>query len=987
MGSDQVSETELKPRVFISYSRIDKIFVEWLVARLEAEQRFEVFLDKDERRDTAEQIAKGIAPGEPWWERLQVMIRRVDIVAFVISPDSVASKVANREVDYAASLNKRLVPILHKAPGTPVPAQLARIDYFFFDRPERLDDSFDKLCFALKNDIASIREHARLIEAAERWRELNSDFSHLLRGDALSAAEYWVRNRRLSDPAPTLLLTQFLEESRTQEDIDRRERLAQIDRALTNESRYLAGLAQRAMARGDYAEALNVALEALPDTMIGRARPHVAEAERALHQAVRLCRERLVMLGRDRPEDSLTFKLEPWVPIRAAGMSADGMELFVAVAKSLRVFSVADGSLLNEIDCDEGILTARILPGQSRIAAITRSSLLCWDYSNAGQLLRTPLKTNYMETHAFNATASHCAIWMGGQTVSIFETATGIKKSETTFNTDYIKSVSLDSAAETLCVTATRACFVRKAGAKSNLWEFDQLYDSGFPPVFSASGKLLMTENGNEVQIRSAIPAKKSGWSRTSTKPVRLVGHDARICGGAFSHDETRVATASEDGRAVIWDVNDGHIISEFRGHGGQVRDIVFCGDTGLVASSGQDGATRVWRADDGHEEYVLGGHHGREIRAAYSSASAILSSWSSDGTSRIWDANVDNGRRLIARLEASIWSVTFDRTGERVAAASQDGTVRVWGVEDGVEQICLHASDQAVYDTSFSPDGRHLVTASLDATARVWDLTSAGVNCIGTLQHRSKVNAVSHSQRGDLILTACTDGSAQIWTAKDFHLLRSLDKHPGGVEQAMFSPDERYVLTIASGGAAYLWDLGSGLKRDLFDMGSLVTAATFAPEGNRICLATFDRRFRIYDIAHASFDEFPSTDEESEAVAERLYCSRDGARLLSIDSDGKARIRSASTGIAVAILPAETRDLSCARFLPNEEGVAGVLDRTSLYVWPNYKDTQTLVDKAKRFAPRGLSREERHRLHLNPDQPEWYSAFGKLVIEPALRR
>ena len=610
----KLPEGFLQPRVFISYSRKDKSFVDWLAARLESERRFEIFLDKSEKRDTAEQIAKGIGPAEDWWARLQENDRHADIMVFVISPDLVASTVANREVDYAVSLNKRLVPVLYKEPVAAPPVALTRLDYLFFDQPERYEDAIVKLCFVLETDIATIREHTRLIEAAERWNMRDGDASLLLRGEALMEGEIWLRRRRPGDPEPTALLTRFLAEGRAHEDADKRERMAQIDRALTNELRYLSRLARQSMAGGDYAEALGIALEALPDRATGRSRPHVPEAQRVLDQAVRLCRERLVVPGRRRPEDFLFFKFEPWAPITSGGISADGDVVLLAFENMLRAHATSTGALLGELENPLVVHSARLVSGRPWMTAMTGLGLVCWDYEFNREISRVAVSDATLRVHAFNASGSHCAVWTGGHVISVYDVANGARTSETAFEADFFRGISLDATAQTLCVLVNGKNLVRTIGARRDLMAFDQIFDPGFPAVFSASGNLLVSEDGNRVHIRKMTPARALLWSRASTEAVRLNGHDGRIFATALSHDETRIATASEDGRAIVWDAGDGRILTEYRGHRGEVHDVVFCGETGLVASSGHDGTTRVWHADNGKQAFVLGGHRGVHV-------------------------------------------------------------------------------------------------------------------------------------------------------------------------------------------------------------------------------------------------------------------------------------------------------------------------------------------------------------------------------------
>ena len=88
--------------VFISYSRKDQEFVHKLNDALKVSDR-ESWVDWEQIR-----IA------EDWWRKIQEAIAATDTFVFVITSDSLASSVCRDEVDYASSLNKRIVPILRK---------------------------------------------------------------------------------------------------------------------------------------------------------------------------------------------------------------------------------------------------------------------------------------------------------------------------------------------------------------------------------------------------------------------------------------------------------------------------------------------------------------------------------------------------------------------------------------------------------------------------------------------------------------------------------------------------------------------------------------------------------------------------------------------------------------------------------------------------------------------------------------------------------
>ena len=139
---------ETKTRVFISYSRKDMAFADRLEAALKA-RGFEVLIDREE-----------IYAFEDWWKRIEALIGRADTVVFVLSPDAVASREALREVEYAASLNKRFAPIVcRRVEDSAVPEALGRLNFIFFDDPEQFEASADRLGEALQTDIAWIRRH------------------------------------------------------------------------------------------------------------------------------------------------------------------------------------------------------------------------------------------------------------------------------------------------------------------------------------------------------------------------------------------------------------------------------------------------------------------------------------------------------------------------------------------------------------------------------------------------------------------------------------------------------------------------------------------------------------------------------------------------------------------------------------------------------------------------------------------------------------
>src|SRR5262249_23392433 len=173
-----------KAKVFISYSRKDMAFADRLEAALQA-RGFEPLIDRSE-----------IFAFEDWWKRIEVLIGRADTVVFVLSPDTVASEVALKEVAHAASLNKRFAPIVYRrVEASATPEALRRLNFIFFDDVTRFEANADTLAEALRTDIGWIRQHTGYGETTRHWSAAGRPGGMLLRSPALERAERWIASR------------------------------------------------------------------------------------------------------------------------------------------------------------------------------------------------------------------------------------------------------------------------------------------------------------------------------------------------------------------------------------------------------------------------------------------------------------------------------------------------------------------------------------------------------------------------------------------------------------------------------------------------------------------------------------------------------------------------------------------------------------------------------------------------------------------------
>ena len=105
-------------KTFISYSNKDVIFVKKLVEFLR-NRGIQVWMDSED-----------LTAGSTWSDKIQEAITASERVIVVLSPHSVASKVATAEIFWAFEQNKLIIPIVIKECNVPlVIAPLHRINF------------------------------------------------------------------------------------------------------------------------------------------------------------------------------------------------------------------------------------------------------------------------------------------------------------------------------------------------------------------------------------------------------------------------------------------------------------------------------------------------------------------------------------------------------------------------------------------------------------------------------------------------------------------------------------------------------------------------------------------------------------------------------------------------------------------------------------------------------------------------------------------
>ena len=407
-----------------------------------------------------------------------------------------------------------------------------------------------------------------------------------------------------------------------------------------------------------------------------------------------------------------------------------------------------------------------------------------------------------------------------------------------------------------------------------------------------------------EEALRSALQASRI--------ELTLRGHNGDIWSAVFNSDGTRIATASDDGTAKIWDaVSGAELLSVQGSSSGAIWSAVFSPDGKTLATTGQDKSVRLWDASTGIQLADFAGHLDEVYFARFNPDGSRLATVSADGTGIVWD--VLSGKALLTlgpEENGSPQWVTFSPDGAQIAigylAGTIDGWATIWDASTGEKILRLPNQNAYVRSVSFSPDATRLVTTSDDQAVRIWDAKSG--NMLQEFSNQtSKIANAAYTPDGTRIATALGTSQVVVWDPSTGRTIISLAGHGSNVNVVAFSPDGMRLVSAGSDDTARVWSLGP--TRELVTLydgpvspSTVGTKLSYSPDGTYLTVSYADPFAKVWDIVTGQISlELP---EHTAGITSITY-SPDGTRMATTTEDGNVKVWDAVSGKEVLALPA----------------------------------------------------------------------------------
>jgi WD40 repeat protein len=433
-------------------------------------------------------------------------------------------------------------------------------------------------------------------------------------------------------------------------------------------------------------------------------------------------------------------------------------------------------------------------------------------------------------------------------------------------------------------------------------------------------------------------------------RPKILLGHTGSVDYAVFSPDSRRLATGCNlyDADARLWDVRSAKLQMVLSGHDKPFEGLSFSHDGTRVVTASWDGTARIWNAANDLRASVMEEVEDA-IEPAFSRDRRRFAIADQNGSIRVYE----EGRGWVVTLAIptnSLHSIDLNQDGSVLAASVDDDRCLVMDSMTGKSRGTV-IDVESVGNCRLSPDGRSVLTYSSFSgeEARLWDL-----NDTRAPRHTLHVTAESgieteesvFSNDGSLIAIAGTrhsedtgplDERTVVWNARSGRRLYTIVG-----DSPAFSPDSK-KLAVATGErfvdepyyAVNLHDAHSG-KRLSVSRGhqDWIVDIAFSRDGKRFVSASQDGSARVWSTVTGG--ELQVLGGHGELVSHAEF-SPDGGRVVTADWDHNLRLWDSQRGQLLYTLTGHTFDVEFATFLNSGESIVSVA-----------KDSQAGVDQAE---------------------------------------
>lgn len=239
--------------------------------------------------------------------------------------------------------------------------------------------------------------------------------------------------------------------------------------------------------------------------------------------------------------------------------------------------------------------------------------------------------------------------------------------------------------------------------------------------------------------------------------------HTRAVTSCAAAPSTRRVVSASQDGTAVVWDVDSGEASLRFREHSDALTCVVVTSDGATAVTGSKDASLLQWDVDTGAVVACLVGHSDWCYDCKLTADDRMLVSASADKTLRVWDLFTGTSVQKLVGHKCAVLCCAVTDNGARVVSGSRDKTARVWNTVTGETLMTFSSHTDWITSCCFLNGGFSVATGSADHSILIWD-ADTGAAASELKGHTNWVNAITAIDGGRRLASVSEDKTMRTW-------------------------------------------------------------------------------------------------------------------------------------------------------------------------------------------------------------------------------
>jgi WD40 repeat protein len=459
------------------------------------------------------------------------------------------------------------------------------------------------------------------------------------------------------------------------------------------------------------------------------------------------------------------------------------------------------------------------------------------------------------------------------------------------YNVDFLMGATISSNGQYIAFATTDTVFIYTTTGKliaAREGRFNMMQ-----PVFSPDNKLLFTSNYSEGALYEVPTAKLLHI---------LEGHDATINYAVFHPTKKELATCSDDSTVKIWNTNNGELIATLMGHKGEVNHAEYNSDgsklltTALDKTAVNERKVIIWNTKSKHKDHEIKlGKLPVHTAVFNRDGNKVLIDFLHSEPPRIVDVATNSFTSLSTGVP-NVTAASFNMDGSKIYSLWDDKVTRITDIQTGgVTEANVQEYYKSVYTGFFSADNKRVLVHAGMRGIEVWD--TASKTKLFALDSTHFPTTAQYSRDGKYIITGSMfydktvllgKAHPKLWNANTSELIKVLEGHEGGVNQAVFSFDNKFAATASDDSTTKVWDVNSlQLIADFKHAGKVNTVA-FSTNSSYLVTSTVDGYIHLYDL---ELRKIASTLKVAEGKLKSVSVDPTAKKILTVSSTGKMHV------------------------------------------------------------------------------------------------